>query len=48
MCIDTTRFLDCPADLSKVDLSTAATQPQSRRLNQEFAERFRADLRMAD
>ena len=41
-------FLDCPADLSKVDLSTAATQPQSRRLNQEFAERFRADLRMTD
>ena len=41
-------FLDCPADLAKVDLSEAATKPQSRQLNQEFAERFRAELRMTD
>ncbi len=41
-------FLDCPADLTKVDLSGAATKPQSRQLNQEFAERFRAELRMTD
>ena len=34
--------------VGKVDLSGAATQPQSRQLNQEFAERFRAELRMTD
>ncbi|MBL6821363.1 MAG: Stf0 family sulfotransferase [Proteobacteria bacterium] len=41
-------FLNCATDLSKVDLATALTQPQNRQLNQEFAERFRSELRMTN
>ena len=38
-------FLNCPADLSGLDLESAPTRPQASDLNQQFAHRFRSELK---
>jgi LPS sulfotransferase NodH len=42
---DIATFLNCPADLSNFDLQSAPTRPQASNLNQQFADRFRSELK---
>ena len=42
---DIAMFLNCPADLSNLDLQSAPTRPQASDLNQQFAHRFRSELK---
>lgn len=42
---DIATFLNCPADLSNLDLQSAPTRPQASDLNQQFTHRFRSELK---